>query len=137
MRLISVVLGAKSTKARANQSQALLNYGFRFYETRKLYGKMEPRIQIRVWDGAIENINLGIAHDLFITIPRGEYNSLSASTNLPEQIMAPISKGQSLGTVSVKLDEEILAQRPLVALEDVSEGSIWQQLVHKVTLWFE
>lgn len=137
MRLVSVVLGAKSTKARTSQSQALLNYGFRFYETRRIYAGMDPRIQPRIWQGAKENITLGIADDLFITIPRGEYSNLNASTNLPETIMAPINKGTALGTVTIKLGEEVLAERPLIAIETVAEGSLWQIMVDKVKMWFE
>ena len=89
MRLITVVLGTDSANARADASQALLNYGFRFFETHKLYDAGTQLTSSRIWKGSSETIALGLDHDLFVTIPRGQYNSLDASMNIDQRIMAP------------------------------------------------
>ncbi len=137
MRLVSVVLGTNSAKARAKQSQQLLNYGFRFYETKLLYGGNEPRLSANVWKGEKEKFQLGIKDDLFITIPRGQYKFLKASTTLDNKITAPISKGQKFGEVTIKLDEDTIAKRDLIALENIKDGGIWRSMVDSVKLWFE
>ncbi len=95
-RLVSVVLGTKSEKARADESLALINYGFRFYETHKLYGAGQPVTQTRIWKGASEKLPLGLARDLYITLPRGQYQQLKASMKLPAKLEAPVVKGQQL-----------------------------------------
>lgn len=137
MRLVSVVLGTNSVKARAKQSQQLLNYGFRFFETKLLYSGSEARLSANVWKGESDKFKLGIKDDLFITIPRGQYKFLKASTTLDNQITAPINKGQKFGMVTIKLDENVIAERPLIALENVNEGGIWNRMVDSVKLWFE
>ncbi len=137
MRLVSVVLGTDSPNARAKQSQQLLNYGFRFYETKLLYAGNEARLSANIWKGEKEKFQLGIKDDLFITIPRGQYKSLKASTTLENKIIAPINKGQKFGEVTIKLDDEIIAQKDLISLEDVKDGGIWRGMVDSVKLWFE
>jgi D-alanyl-D-alanine carboxypeptidase (penicillin-binding protein 5/6) len=128
MRLISVVMGTNSEKARAQESQKLLNYGFRFYETHRLYGAGEPLKQMRIWKGESESLPLGLSKELYITVPRGQYKELKASLSVDKTIIAPATKGQAYGTVNISLGDETLAQRPLVALQDVAEGSLWQRL---------
>jgi D-alanyl-D-alanine carboxypeptidase (penicillin-binding protein 5/6) len=128
MRLISVVMGTKSESARASESQKLINYGFRFFETHKLYDADQPLKAMRVWKGASETVQLGLTAPLYITVPRGQYNKLNASLNVASAIIAPTRKGQNLGTVNVHLGDLMLAERPLIALEDVAEGSMWQRL---------
>lgn len=137
MRLISVVMGTKSEGARANESQKLLNYGFRFYETHKLYDAAQPLKAMRVWKGANETVQLGLADPLYITVPRGQYNKLSASLSVENAIIAPTHKGQNLGALNIRLGDEVLAERPLVALEDVAEGSLWRQLYDNVRMMFD
>jgi serine-type D-Ala-D-Ala carboxypeptidase (penicillin-binding protein 5/6) len=137
MRLISVVLGTKSEEARADASQALLNYGFRFYETHKLYDGGTKLTSSRVWKGAIENVDLGLADTLYVTIPRGQYKNLDASMQLHEQIVAPVSDGQPLGEVLVRLGEQTVADKSLVALKPVAEGNFWQRIVDEALLYFE
>lgn len=134
MRLISVVMGAKSENARANESQKLLNYGFRFFETHKLYDAAQPLKTMRVWKGASTTVQLGLNEPLYITVPRGQYNKLTASLSVTSDIVAPTRKGQNLGTVNIRLGDEVLAERPLVALEDIAEGSLWQRLFDNVRL---
>lgn len=126
MRLVSVVLGTKSEKARANVSQSLLNYGFRFYETHKLYSAGDALHQSRIWRGEIDQVSLGIAADLHITIPRGSYKRLEPSMDVDASIEAPVEKGAQLGVVRIMLNEEELSTAPLVALEGVEEGNIFQ-----------
>jgi len=127
MRLISIVLGTKSEKARENVSQSLLSYGFRFYESNKLYGAGESLKAARVWMGATENISLGLTDDLFVTIPRGQYKKLDSIININEAIEAPIQKGQQLGSVSIKLEGKEIISHPLIALQSVEQGSLWQR----------
>lgn len=127
MRLISVVLGTKSEKSREAVSQSLLSYGFRFYESNKLYGAGESLNTVRIWKGASENLNLGLSEDLFVTIPRGQYKNLDAAMDINNAIEAPIKKGQQLGTVSIKLEGKELITQPLIALQSVDEGSFWQR----------
>ncbi len=137
MRLISVVMGAKTDNGRASENESLLNYGFRFYETHKLYAAAQPLKAMRIWKGADDTVDLGIAKPLYITVPRGQYNKLSASMTIDGSIIAPTQKGQRLGTVNVKLGDQTVAQRPLIALETVPQGSLWQRMMDDVRLWFQ
>jgi len=137
MRLISVVMGTKSEEARARESQKLLNFGFRFYETHQLYAAGKPLTQARVWKGAKDNVALGLRKPLYVTIPRGRYDDLQASMSLHSQITAPLSRGQTFGSVSVTLDGVNLDSRPLVALQDVAEGDIFDRLTDEFLLLFE
>jgi D-alanyl-D-alanine carboxypeptidase (penicillin-binding protein 5/6) len=127
MRIVSVVLGTESKKARANISQALLNYGFRFYESHTLYGAGEVLSRPRVWGGEFETLTVGLAQDLAIAIPRGAYDDLDATMDIDKNIEAPVAKGQQIGEVKVSLDGKMLETVPLVALETVSEGNLFQQ----------
>ena len=126
MRVVSVVLGTDSEKARASVSQAVLNYGFRFYESHTLYGQGEVLSRPRVWKGEFETLTVGLSEDLAITIPRGAYDNLDATMDIDKNIQAPISKGQPVGVVKVSLNGELLESVPLVALETVNEGSLFQ-----------
>ncbi len=137
MRLITVVLGTDSANARADASQALLNYGFRFFETHKLYDAGTQLTTSRIWKGSSETIALGLDHDLFVTIPRGQYNSLDASMNIDQRIMAPVTTGQALGTVQVMLGDQLVADQPLVSLQTIGEGSFWQRIMDEGLLYFE
>ncbi len=126
MRIISVVLGTKSKKARASVSQAILNYGFRFYESHTLYDAGEVMSRPRIWKGEFENLTVGLAEDLVVTIPRGAYDKLDATMDIDKNIEAPISKGQPIGVVKISLEDEVLESIPLVALETVNEGNLFQ-----------
>ena len=137
MRLITVVLGTNSDNARTEASQALLNYGFRFFETHKLYDAGTQLTTSRIWKGSSETIALGIDKPLYVTIPRGQYNSLDASMNIDQRIMAPVDAGQSLGSVLVKLGEQVVADQPLVSLQSIGEGSFWQRITDEGLLYFE
>lgn len=137
MRLVSVVMGTESEKARIRESKSLLNYGFRFYETHRLYGASDRLTRSRVWMGEQEQVALGLARDLYVTIPRHQYERLNARTVIQPQIEAPLTKGQKVGEVIVELDGEVLTRRALVALEDVPEGGIWRTMVDSVLMMLE
>jgi D-alanyl-D-alanine carboxypeptidase (penicillin-binding protein 5/6) len=137
MRLITVILGTSSENARIEASQALLNYGFRFFETHKLYDAGTPLTTTRIWKGATDTATLGLKKALYVTIPRGQYKSLDASMSINNRVIAPIAAGQDLGTVQVKLGEEIVAEQPLVSLNAIGEGSIWQRVMDEALLYFE
>jgi D-alanyl-D-alanine carboxypeptidase (penicillin-binding protein 5/6) len=136
MRLISVVLGAGSDKARTQSSQSLLNYGFRYFETHKLYRSDEVLKTAKIWYGDQEQISLGVGKDIFITIPRGRYRDLDASMEIDAEISAPVERGQSLGQVNIKLDDEMILGESIVAMQAVNEGSLIDQAMDKIKLMF-
>ncbi len=137
MRLLSVVMGTRSEEARAEESQKLLNYGFRFYQTHRLFDAGEQVKSVRVWKGEVERLGLGLEETLHVTIPRGRYPDLKLRARVHPQITAPVRKGQALGRLLVELDGEVLADVPLVALRDVAEGGLIHNLVDGVLQIFE
>jgi len=137
MRLITVVLGTDSANARIDASQALLNYGFRFFETHKLYDAGTQLTTSRIWKGSSESIALGIDKPLYVTIPRGQYDALDATMKIDQRIMAPVNQGQALGHVQVILGEQVVAEQPLVSLQAIGEGSFWQRITDEGLLYFE
>jgi D-alanyl-D-alanine carboxypeptidase (penicillin-binding protein 5/6) len=136
-RLITVVLGSGSEKQRADQSQALLNWGFRFYETHKLYDAGKKIAEQKVWKGAVDQVQLGVAAPLLVTVPRGRYENLKPMMDVPRTLVAPIGKGQEIGMVKVMLDGKVVAQRPLVALGAVDEGGFFKRLWDEFWMWWE
>jgi D-alanyl-D-alanine carboxypeptidase (penicillin-binding protein 5/6) len=136
-RLIAVVMGAGSDKQRADDNQTLLNYGFRFFETHKLYDADKPLATPELWKGAQNTLPLGLAEDVLVTLPRGRYNDLKASLKLPGRLIAPYQKGQPVGTLSVALDGKTLIERPLVALTDAPEAGFFGRLSDGILLWWK
>ena len=136
MRLISVVMGTGSAKEREAENKKLLTYGFRFFETFSPYKAGEEFAQQRVWQGAKENISLGVLSETPITLKRGERKNLKADFKLNQQLVAPISKGQVVGSVFLKLGNEDIAEYPLVALEEIEEAGIFGQLVDYIKMQF-
>lgn len=134
MRLISVVMGAKSDNARAVQNQNLLNYGFRFYEAHKLYDGKKSLSDARVWKGDVKELPLGLTEDLYATIPRGHYNELKAVINVDKNITAPVKEGDKLGSVEVSFKGEPIIKKDLVALKTVEKGNIFRQLTDSAIL---
>lgn len=129
MRLISAVMGTSSDKARTVNSQALLNYGFRYYESHKLYKAGEVLVQQRMWKGESKSIQLGLDKDLFVTIPRGRYEDLKADMAIDSEIVAPILQGDQVGVVKVTLEGKDYLEQPLVALQANPEGGLWRRIV--------
>ena len=137
MRIISVVLGTSSTKARTDGTQALLNYGFRFFETRLLFKAGEEITTARIWKSANETSRLGVLEDLYITVRRGTYDQLESTLDIPAIIEAPVATGQPIAELRISLGEDELLKTPLRALDDNPEGSFWQRTRDSVSLWFE
>lgn len=129
MRLISAVMGTGSDKARTANTQALLNYGFRYYESHKLYKAGEVLAQQRMWKGESKSIQLGLDKDLFVTIPRGRYEDLKADMSINAEIIAPVEQGDQVGVVIVTLKGDDYLEQPLVALQSNSEGGLWRRIV--------
>jgi D-alanyl-D-alanine carboxypeptidase (penicillin-binding protein 5/6) len=137
MRIISVVLGTSSAKARIDGSQALLNYGFRFFETRLLYRAGETVATARIWKAEKELTPLGLPEDLYVTIPRGSFDDVESVLNMPATLLAPVAQGQPLAELQVSLNGDQILNTPLRALEDNPDGSFWQRTRDGVKLWFE
>lgn len=135
-RLISVVMGAPSDAARTDDSQALLNYGFRFYETHKLYAAQETLATPRVWMGEHKTIPAGVNNDFYVTIPKGTYDKLKATVEFNGQLQAPISKGETIGTIKVTLNNQEIMSTPLIALQNDPAGGLWSRLRDRVSLLF-
>ncbi|MEW6983342.1 serine hydrolase [Colwelliaceae bacterium 6471] len=136
MRLITVVMGTDSERARKVESKKLLNYGFRFFETFTPYKAGEKFVADRVWMGDAKEVDLGILIDTPITIPRGQRKNLQANFELDRQLTAPLAKGEVVGKLFLQLDGEDIAQYPLVTLQEINEGSMFSRLVDYVKLQF-
>lgn len=134
-RLISIVLGTTSAKMRIQESQKLLNYGFRFFETHKLYEAKQRLNDVKVWEGTRDLIGVGLAEDLYITIPRGQYKNIKIETSVHPEIKAPLDEGQELGTLNITLGDNVIAEKPLVALDKVEEGSFIKKVMDQMKLF--
>ncbi|MGX9419027.1 serine hydrolase [Vibrio sp. RC27] len=134
MRLISVVMGTKNENARKAESKKLLSYGFRFFETVSPHKAGETFINERVWMGNKSTVSLGVDQDTYVTLPRGQANSLKASFVLDESLEAPIIEGTKVGTLYYQLDGKDVAQYPLLALENVDKGSVFSRLWDYIVL---
>lgn len=128
MRLISVVMGTASANARANESQSLLNYGFRFFETHRLYEANKSLGEARVRKGVTSKVAVGLAEDLYVTAPRKHFSELKAETQIDKGVFAPLNKGDTVGSVNVTLAGETVINKPLVAMDSVAEGGIFRRL---------
>ena len=136
-RLISVVMGSTSEAQRATDSQALLNWGFRFFETHALYAPGKAIATHKVWKGATDVVELGVAQPLLVTLPRGRYARLKPVMDVPATLVAPIEKGQAIGSVRVMLDGKVVAQRPLVAAQAIERAGFFKRLWHALLMWWQ
>jgi len=127
MRLVSVVMGSPSPNARAEASLELLNHGFRFYESHRLYPAAEVVQNLRLWFGEQEALPVGPAADVFVTIPRGSYAQLSARLEKAVELRAPIERGTRIGDLIIDFGDRELTRVPLVALVTVPEGGLLRQ----------
>ncbi|OYY06237.1 MAG: hypothetical protein B7Y72_02860 [Mehylophilales bacterium 35-46-6] len=123
-RRISVVLGAPTDAARATESQKLLNYSFQFFDSTLVYKKDQSVNQLKVWKGSDNLLNSTVANDLYLTLPKGEYANVKAVISSTQPLIAPIKKGQVVGTVKFMLNGKIIDQRPLVAAKAVETAGI-------------
>jgi len=130
MRLISVVMGTHSGKVRAAESQKMLDYGFRFFETYRLYQAREPLNTERVWQGTQDKLPLGLSVPLYITVPKGQYEQLNATLRINQKyITAPVKAGEKVGTLTISLGHEVVSKQPIIALSSIEVGSPWKKLV--------
>ncbi len=136
MRLISVVFGASSEASRAAETQKLLTYGFRFFETKTFYKKGVELAESKVWKGQESKIKVGLAEDLTVTLPRGQVQKMVATMILDESAVAPITKGQRLGVVEVRSGDEVVHTADLVALDDVEEGGFFSRIFDTIRMFF-
>jgi D-alanyl-D-alanine carboxypeptidase (penicillin-binding protein 5/6) len=136
MRLISVVMGTDSDEARMRESQKLLSYGFRYFETQRLYEAGVPLKTAELWYGEGDEIELGAAEDVYVTIPRGHYEDLEAELSIPRVIEAPVAAGQEVGELRLRLADETVHKVPLVALAAAPEGGMFSRLGDAVYLFF-
>ncbi len=137
MRLVSVVLGTDSMKAREDASAALLNYGYNFFETKRIYAAGQALTTTRVWKGAVPEVGLALKRDLFITGQRGHVGSVQAEFELPEKLIAPLSTATAVGKVKVVVDGATVATYDLYPAQDVPAGGFFRRAVDSVRLWFK
>ena len=137
MRIVAVVLGTSSTRARTDGSQALINYGFRFFETRLLYKAGEEVTTARIWKSENITSRLGVLEDLYITVPKGSYDKLESTLDIPAIVEAPIAAGQPVAELKISLGTDQLLSTSLRALDDNPIGSFWQRTKDSISLWFE
>ncbi len=137
MRLVSVVLGTPSIRAREDASQALINYGFSFYETKKVYSAGRKLGATKVWKAEDSPADVGIRNDLYITVPRGQAAKLRGTITLTPNLIAPVPSATAVGELQVLLDDTVIARRPLHPLKNVERGGLWRRAVDSVWLWFE
>ena len=123
-RLISVVLGAASEALRAAESQKLLNFGFQFYDSVRLYEKNHPVATLQVWKGSGNSVKAGFTSDLYLALPKGQADKLKASVESRQPLLAPISAGQRIGTLKISLEGKPFRELPVVALESVPLAGI-------------
>lgn len=136
-RLIAVVMNTAGEKVRADEAHALLNYGFRFFETHKVFEAMAPVSEVTLWHGDSEKAKLGLAGPALVTVPRGSYPRLAASLSVAKPLSAPLHKGQNVGTLKLTLDGHTVYEAPLVALADYAEGGFFKRMSDTVWLWFD
>ena len=136
MRLISVVMGAESDGIRMRESQKLLAYGFRYFETRELYDPDTPLKVSDVWYGESDTVAMGVPESVVVTIPRGRYDDLEATLDLPRAIEAPVTVGQELGELRVSLDDQLVVRAPLVAQEAVAEAGFFSRFFEGIAIFF-
>ncbi len=135
MRLISVVLGTKSMRSRAAESRSLLNYGFRFFETDNMVAGGKQLADPRVWKGTVDNVPVGVADDVILTVPRGSRDEIKTDLKINDGIVAPIAQGDVLGSLTLTLDDKTVYQGDVVALSPVEEGSFFSRLWDTILMW--
>lgn len=135
-RLVAAVMGTASTKYRAQASLELLNYGFRFFESVKLLGEDSPAGSARLWKGVAEEVQLGTLEPLFLSLPRGSAEKAEVRPVVDGTLIAPLSQGQAVGTVTVLVDGKEVKSLPLVVLADAPAGGFFKRLWDTIRLWF-
>jgi D-alanyl-D-alanine carboxypeptidase (penicillin-binding protein 5/6) len=137
MRLIAVVLGAPTPRARNDGAAKLLEYGFANFETHKLYSAGQEVDLARVWGGELEYAGLGLTEDIYVTIPRGGYSKLAASMDVLAELAAPLVRGTPVGEVKISFAGAPLVKTPLVVLTNVLDGGVWARMRDELQLLWE
>jgi D-alanyl-D-alanine carboxypeptidase (penicillin-binding protein 5/6) len=137
MRLVSVVMGTPSVRAREDASAALLNYGFNFYQTRKLYANKAPVMSVKVWKGEADEVQLGVTQDIYTTLPRGQENLLSAAADVPDPLFAPLSPAKAAGQLRITLGDKVIGTYPLHPTQEIPEAGFFGRLTDDVKLWMK
>jgi len=137
MRLISIVLGTASDQTRMAETQRLLNYGFRFFQTKRIYEAGEVIQTARIWMGESEEILLGVADDLYVTLPRDAFDTLHSQIELSGYIKAPARIGQEFGRSVLTADNKIISEVPLLALQKVEEAGVFRRMKHSILRYFQ
>jgi len=135
MRLISVVMGTSSTRARKNETRSLLNYGFRFYETSTVFEPMTELEKPRIWKGQEDYVPVGLLDETVLTLPRGKKKHLVTAVEVNNELVAPLAKGDAVGTVTLSLDGETVFHAPVVALVAVEPGGFFARLWDIILMW--
>ena len=135
-RFIAVVMGTNSSEARAQEIQKMLNYGFRYYESERLFRSGQELIEARVWGGQADQLSVGMTEDVYVTIPRSSRNDLGSTVDLDSVIKAPIKVGDELGRVKVSYNGEVLVDQPVLALTEVPEGGFFKRIWDAIKLFF-
>lgn len=135
-RLIATVMGSSSAQVRAQEVQKMLNYGFRYYESARLFRAGQELVESRVWGGKSDQISVGLAEDVYVTIPRGAKDQLESVVDLDSVIKAPIKVGDELGRIQVTLDGETVVDQPVLALTEVPQGGLFKRLWDAIKLFF-
>jgi len=135
-RFISVVMGTQSESARAAETEKLLAYGFRYYQTTPLYQAGQQVGESKVWAGKTDKVTLGIPNNITLTLPKGREQALQANMHINEIIKAPIVVGQELGNLTVELDGQLIVNSPIVALQPVEEAGFFARLLDNLKLFF-
>ena len=136
MRLISVVMGTASTEARAIETQKLFTYGFRYFETHQLYNEGQVLTNVPVWSGEQSAVDLGVTENVFVTIPRGQGENLTAAIEVEEAVSAPLVEGEIMGVVNVTLDNDLIYRGDVVAMQGIEQGSLFKRFIDWLTLFF-
>ncbi|WP_243049877.1 D-alanyl-D-alanine carboxypeptidase family protein [Dyella sp. RRB7] len=135
-RMIAIVMGSSNEKARADAALALMNYGFRFYETHTLYDASKPLATPKLWKGQSNELPLGVSDNVLVTVKRGDYDKLKATMDIPATLIAPFTKGQQVGTLRITLDGQPVQNVPLIALADAPQAGFFGRLWDSIMLWF-
>ena len=135
-RLIAALMGSRGTTQRARDSKALLDYGFRFYETAQMFGPAQPVSSLRAWKGAEELLPVGTAQPLALALPRGSQQQLQFTQQINGPVIAPVDAGQAVGTLNVMLEGKLIRSEPLVALKAIPEGSLFRRALDTIRMWW-
>lgn len=133
-RLISIILGAKSKAMRASESQRLLNYGFQFYESTLVYKKTQAISSMHVYKGAEKTVTASVKNDLYLSLPKGDYANVKATTTSKQPLIAPVKSGQEIGKITFSLDNQIIAERKLIASTSVGEAGFLGKIIDSIRL---